>query len=43
MLREKLHEYIDVAEERHLAAIFILVKEKMPGNEDVMTKRLWKC
>ena len=33
MLREKLHEYINIADEKHLSAIYLLVEENIPTNE----------
>ncbi len=30
LLRERLHEYINVADEKHLNAIYVLVKDKIP-------------
>ncbi len=32
-LREKLHEYIDTADERHLSAIYLLVEDSIPTND----------
>jgi len=34
ILRERLHEYIDTADERHLTAIYVLVENEME-TEDV--------
>ena len=33
-LRGKLHEYIDVADEPHLSAIYLLVENNIPNNTD---------
>ena len=33
-LREKLHEYIDTADEQHLSAIYILVEDNIPLSDD---------
>ena len=34
MLREKLHEYINSADEQHLSAIYILVEDNIPNAND---------
>ncbi len=34
-LREKLHEYIETADERHLAAIYTLVGDDVPAQSGV--------
>jgi hypothetical protein len=39
ILRERLHKYIDTADERHLAAIYVLL-EKEIGAGDVYDKAL---
>ena len=33
VLREKLHEYIDTADEQHLTAIYVLIKDKIAEAE----------
>jgi hypothetical protein len=30
LLREKLHEYINIADEQHLSAIYVLVEDNIP-------------
>ena len=32
-LRERLHEYIDTADERHLTAIYVLVENEMADDD----------
>ncbi len=34
VLREKLHEYINTADEQHLTAIYVLVEDNIPINSD---------
>ena len=34
ILREKLHEYINVADEQHLSAIYVLVEDNIPSNDN---------
>jgi len=36
ILREKLHEYINVADEQHLTAIYTLVEDSIPFRKDEM-------
>ena len=39
VLRGRLHEYINAADEQHLSAIYILVEDKIPGaNEGIYTE-----
>ena len=33
-LRERLHEYIESADEQHLSALYILVGDKIPEHKD---------
>jgi hypothetical protein len=34
VLRERLHEYINVADEQHLSAIYILVEDNIPSDDE---------
>ena len=34
VLREKLHEYINTADEQHLTAIYVLVEDNIPASDD---------
>ena len=32
-LREQLHEYINIADEQHLTAIYVLIEDNIPGHK----------
>ena len=34
VLREKLHEYINAADEQHLSAIYVLVEDNIPPSDN---------
>jgi hypothetical protein len=34
VLRERLHEYINAADEQHLSAIYVLVEDNIPTADD---------
>lgn len=36
VLRERLHKYIDQADEQHLSAIYTLVENDLPVSDDVI-------
>ena len=35
VLRERLHEYINAADEQHLSAIYILVEDNIPADNEI--------
>jgi hypothetical protein len=37
VLREKLHAYVETADERHVAAIYVLVRDKIPSADKEYT------
>ena len=42
VLRERLHEYINNADEQHLSAIYILVEDKLQPRPDVYDDEVMK-
>ena len=43
-LREQLHEYINIADERHLTAIYVLVEDNIPEHkhDDIYDEQMMK-
>ncbi len=38
LLREKLNKYINIADERHLTALYVLLIGKIPPSDEVVAK-----